>query len=665
MEDIKKRLQELESKLKELEEHNKRLLDQAVVDPYTGLLNKTEIENRLNGELERARRENGSLILLFFDIDNFKKINTVFGQKGGDQVISEVSDLIKQTFREYDLLGRYGGEEFLVGLPGATIWEGYRIAERLRKTIEEFTLNADGRKTNITISIGISSSRDLELLKREVPSNRKNRDFELLIKLANNAETAAKKDGKNRTYINLCGALLEGSAIRRIMKDEDMVAIIEKARKGLVEVTYSESIVPISSFITGVREVKRGKAKQGDFYIETKGHSSTVFTGFVTGNYNGENNYQKNIVQDTGMQIIAQMKETGLTRIPNPEKQLWIAKPGKINFLNLKLNDEFESGMLKWEFAKRIIDQASENGERRGIILNITGTKVLEQLIFRKTKKIIKYAKERGMFVVLTVDDIPRKKQTAQELVFSGINSLSVNLSKGDYRESLRKVFHGLVHIAEFREHSELEKIILNASITNLNYYELTDFVQWVGEIKEGEGLTFFDDINPVPIKEEPQSYLDVEELRDFNDSVVPRISYLAKRYNLKLLGTKIMEIFGAQLTEKSAMDERVFLASEGIYYGMEDMFCLSCPTALTSATIDPKGDVYACSYHREAPEGADGRILLGNIKDSDLSEMRNNYFQVLSKLPRGNARCQRFCGPDMKKVNRGVKRYLRRSGVL
>ncbi|MDD3365537.1 MAG: GGDEF domain-containing protein, partial [Syntrophomonas sp.] len=119
---------------------------------------------------------------LMLDIDHFKKVNDSYGHQTGDQVLRTVADIIKSNLREVDLVGRYGGEEFLVILPHTDRNSGFQVAERIRRQIEGKSFTANGLK--ITISIGVSQYRNSEIGK--------------FIELADELMYQAKTKGRNR-----------------------------------------------------------------------------------------------------------------------------------------------------------------------------------------------------------------------------------------------------------------------------------------------------------------------------------------------------------------------------------------------------------------------------------------------------------------------------------
>ncbi|HAJ95434.1 MAG TPA: GGDEF domain-containing protein [Actinobacteria bacterium] len=112
---------------------HKQMQKLAAIDPLTGLLNRRYGMIRLREEYSKAIRSEGSLGVMMFDIDYFKKVNDTYGHLAGDSVLVHISRLIKPLFREGDIIMRYGGEEFCAILPGASAGDTLKMAERIRK----------------------------------------------------------------------------------------------------------------------------------------------------------------------------------------------------------------------------------------------------------------------------------------------------------------------------------------------------------------------------------------------------------------------------------------------------------------------------------------------------------------------------------------------------
>jgi diguanylate cyclase (GGDEF)-like protein len=125
----------------------------ASADPLTGLANRRGGEKDISAEISRARRQNTPLSCVLLDIDHFKEVNDTFGHQAGDYVLREVSALLRRTVRAYDILVRWGGEEFLVVLPGVEHQQALKLAERIRQAIENMPLAGIG---GITASVGVA-----------------------------------------------------------------------------------------------------------------------------------------------------------------------------------------------------------------------------------------------------------------------------------------------------------------------------------------------------------------------------------------------------------------------------------------------------------------------------------------------------------------------------
>lgn len=141
---------EVKRRLLEVERHNEHLLNMAQKDPLVDAYNKKGIMN-LMGELVHDPSKEPFTILLF-DIDNFKTINDTKGHIAGDMILKKVCNIAKANIRGFDILGRYGGDEFLIILPGTKISDALFIAERFRKKVDT--------ESEITVSIGAAAFPD-------------------------------------------------------------------------------------------------------------------------------------------------------------------------------------------------------------------------------------------------------------------------------------------------------------------------------------------------------------------------------------------------------------------------------------------------------------------------------------------------------------------------
>jgi diguanylate cyclase (GGDEF)-like protein len=170
-----------------------RLLDKArmfeqraITDSLTGLHNRQQILELAEREFQRVRRFGHPLATLMVDVDNFKAVNDTLGHAAGDRVLESVATTCRDALRDIDLIGRYGGDEFMVLLVETELDEARNIAERLRQSVAQAPVRIDPGPVSVTISVGIAILTE---------------DSTNLAALLNNADVAlytAKKAGKNR-----------------------------------------------------------------------------------------------------------------------------------------------------------------------------------------------------------------------------------------------------------------------------------------------------------------------------------------------------------------------------------------------------------------------------------------------------------------------------------
>ncbi|PXF57727.1 MAG: diguanylate cyclase response regulator [Deltaproteobacteria bacterium] len=176
---------------KALREANVKLHALAITDGLTGISNRRAIFERLRSEISRAVRENSPFCLIMLDIDHFKKVNDIYGHSAGDKVLVEIVNRIKSELRPHDDIGRYGGEEFMVGISKTDSKISRVIAERLRTCICETPFQIEGGKIDVSISLGVVDfmpSRDHDI----------NDLLEAMIKAVDIALYKAKEAGRNR-----------------------------------------------------------------------------------------------------------------------------------------------------------------------------------------------------------------------------------------------------------------------------------------------------------------------------------------------------------------------------------------------------------------------------------------------------------------------------------
>jgi diguanylate cyclase (GGDEF)-like protein len=161
----------------------------ANTDELTGILNRRGINGYGRHDVEVAARLNQPLSAILLDLDHLKKINDSFGHSVGDEVIREVVKKCKDNIREIDLLGRYGGDEFLLLLIGSTIDQAAVIAERLRKLVEQDAVQTEAGNLNMTSSLGVTATPPAPGL------------IDKLIATADAALYQAKNNGRNQVAI--------------------------------------------------------------------------------------------------------------------------------------------------------------------------------------------------------------------------------------------------------------------------------------------------------------------------------------------------------------------------------------------------------------------------------------------------------------------------------
>lgn len=165
------------------------LRNQASHDYLTQLFNRGGIMETLQQELSRSRRTGGAFSIIIADIDHFKQINDTFGHLTGDDVLFEVASRIKTCMRSYDSVGRYGGEEFLLVVPGCDQSQAFQVAEKIRKAVSQTPIHMSQADKTVTISLGICTWQG-------------EASPEELITAADNALYCAKRSGRNRTEMS-------------------------------------------------------------------------------------------------------------------------------------------------------------------------------------------------------------------------------------------------------------------------------------------------------------------------------------------------------------------------------------------------------------------------------------------------------------------------------
>jgi diguanylate cyclase (GGDEF)-like protein len=162
-----------------------KLREQAIRDPLTNLFNRRYLEETLDRELARARREAYPVCLIMVDLDHFKRTNDTYGHDAGDQVLRALANTLSEQSRRGDFACRYGGEEFVIVMPNITKHTAYERAKKLRRRLNALTIPYECHQLTTTISMGIAV----------FPHNGESRKE--LLRAADQAMYAAKQAGRD------------------------------------------------------------------------------------------------------------------------------------------------------------------------------------------------------------------------------------------------------------------------------------------------------------------------------------------------------------------------------------------------------------------------------------------------------------------------------------
>jgi two-component system, cell cycle response regulator len=184
---IKRLQEELEERERQLLEANERLRHMSRTDALTGLENRRSIERQLEVMFAHGERLSEPLSCVMSDLDRFKSVNDEHGHHAGDAVLKQFAAILKTAAREIDVVGRYGGEEFIVLLPGTVLDAAVTFAERVRKEIESHTFVFDGGSIRRTASFGVAGW----------PHPRID-SCDRIVRAADDALYVAKETGRNR-----------------------------------------------------------------------------------------------------------------------------------------------------------------------------------------------------------------------------------------------------------------------------------------------------------------------------------------------------------------------------------------------------------------------------------------------------------------------------------
>lgn len=176
----------LEKQIEQVKELQAQLREQAIRDSLTGLFNRRYLEETLIREIAKVKREDEQLSVAMLDVDNFKTFNDNYGHAAGDQMLQALSGILQQNTRTSDIVCRYGGEEFVVVLPGADTLVAFARIEYIRSLFENRVLTFEGKPMQSTVSAGVAG----------YPVN--GETYEDLLDAADQAMYLAKKKGGNQ-----------------------------------------------------------------------------------------------------------------------------------------------------------------------------------------------------------------------------------------------------------------------------------------------------------------------------------------------------------------------------------------------------------------------------------------------------------------------------------
>ena len=184
---IKKLQEELEERERELLEANERLRHMSRTDALTGLENRRSIERQLETMFAHGLRLKEPLGCVMCDLDRFKSVNDEHGHHAGDAVLKQFAQILKRAAREIDVVGRYGGEEFIILLPGTVLDAAVTFADRVRKDVEAHTFVFEGGSIRRTASFGVAGWPHPRIT-----------DCDKIVRSADDALYVAKETGRNR-----------------------------------------------------------------------------------------------------------------------------------------------------------------------------------------------------------------------------------------------------------------------------------------------------------------------------------------------------------------------------------------------------------------------------------------------------------------------------------
>lgn len=245
-------------------------------DPSTGLLHQAAFIQRSQRILNNARSANQTAALLLGDIDDFRQVNTVYGHDTGDRVLAGIAALLKQRTGEVDLVGRWGGEEFVILLSNVNEQEAMETADRIRQSIEDRAFESDdGHEVRATISIGAA------LFPRH------GGDIVTLVERAERAVRLAKREGKNKLHLY---SKLAGPGEMRAQVEELFDAVLAEEKVELSKAERQRLLNAVSADILGLGPLESLLADDAvdeimvngydRLYVDQSGRLQNVPSGF-------------------------------------------------------------------------------------------------------------------------------------------------------------------------------------------------------------------------------------------------------------------------------------------------------------------------------------------------------------------------------------------------
>jgi len=172
--------------LRQLHDMQKKLFEASITDELTGIYNRRFIIGRLSEEFKKSRRTGTPLSVIIFDVDHFKRVNDTYGHLSGDMVLKRVATLVKSNLRAYDILGRFGGEEFLIVAPDTPVEDAVNLARRLKALIKAEKMDGETGPVTVTVSFGVGATSGADA------------SFDVLLARADKALYRAKDNGRDR-----------------------------------------------------------------------------------------------------------------------------------------------------------------------------------------------------------------------------------------------------------------------------------------------------------------------------------------------------------------------------------------------------------------------------------------------------------------------------------